>query len=192
MIAYEIDDKLYLNITNRCSNDCDFCVRRFGGVNNELFLEQEPTADEVLKAIDEFDIKNYTEIVFCGYGEPTEALDVLVEVIKKMKDKIKIRINTNGQGNLINGRDITPELCVDAISISLNAKNAEEYDEICHSIYGADAFYAILDFAKRASLHVPEVIMSVVDCIGEENIKACQIIAEQHGAKLRVREEIKE
>src|SRR5665647_1254437 len=122
-ITYEVENSLYLNITNRCTNKCTFCVRNnAGGViyGLNLWLEKEPTVDEVFEDIQKREISKYKEFVFCGYGEPMMRTYDLIEICKKLKDKynIPIRINTNGQANLINGNDITPQLegWVDSIS----------------------------------------------------------------------------
>ena len=139
-ITYEVGNSLYLNITNRCSNRCDFCIRQNGDGaygSNSLWLEREPTEEEILAAVDARDVKKYDEVIFCGYGEPTERLDTLVHVAKALKAKYgcKIRVNTNGQSDLIHGRDTSSLFAgaVDTLSISLNAPNAAEYQRVCHS-----------------------------------------------------------
>lgn len=153
-LTYEIDNNLYINLTNRCSNNCEFCVRNhlenYDGY--DLWLEKEPTADEIISELKIRDIKKYNEIVFCGYGEPTYRYDV----IKDVADYVhtfgkKTRINTNGQGNRINGKDITVDIdkYLDKINVSLNASNSKKYDADCHSEYGEEAFYEMLDFAKK-------------------------------------------
>jgi len=193
-ICYVLGDSLYINLTNRCTNRCTFCVRDkdcgIGDVN--LWLMQEPTEEEIIEDIKKFDPSKYKEVVFCGYGEPMMRLDVLLSAAKFIKEHydVSVRINTNGQANLIYGEDITPRLAglIDAVSISLNAKNAEEYDALCKSIYGKDSFYALIDFAKKCKIYVPSVIMSVVNIMPQEDIDACRKIAEDAGAFLRVRE----
>ncbi len=192
-IAYEYQNNLYINLTNRCTNKCKFCIRFTpSGVDNiDLWLEHEPSADEVIKSIKEKDFKNYGEVIFCGYGEPMLRYEVLLEVAKFIRENsdLKIRINTNGHANRAAGKDITPLLkdLVDCISISLNAENAQKYNEICVCDYGEDGFYEMLDFAKKASKYVPEVVLSVVDVIGEDEIEACRKIAEETGVEFRVR-----
>lgn len=193
-IAYEYQNNLYINLTNRCTNKCKFCIRFTpSGVNNiDLWLEHEPSADEVISALNEKNYKKYDEIIFCGYGEPMLRYEVLVEAAKYIKanSDLKIRINTNGHANRAAGKDITPLLkgLVDCISISLNAENAQKYNEICVCDYGEDGFYEMLDFAKKASKYVPEVVLSVVDVIGKDEIEACRKIAEETGVEFRVRE----
>jgi len=193
-ITYEIEDSLYLNITNRCTNTCTFCVRNnsdgvVDGLN--LWLEREPTVDEVLEAISKLEISKYKEFVFCGYGEPLMRTYDLIEICKKLKASynMPIRINTNGQGNLINGCDITPLLegLVDTISISLNAKDKQEYQALCLSDFGETAFEEILDFAAKCQKYIPHVVLSVVDLISKEDIQACKQLAESIGVDFRVR-----
>ncbi len=192
-ICYALEDSLYINLTNRCTNQCTFCVRDkdcgVGDVN--LWLEREPTIDEVIEDIKKHNPNNYKEIVFCGYGEPTLRLDVIIEAAKFIKENYNLptRINTNGHANLVYKRDITEELkgLIDTISVSLNAKNAKEYDEICKSAYGEKAFDAMIDFTKCAAKNIPTVIMSIVDVLPEEDIAECRKIAESAGARLRVR-----
>ncbi len=194
VITYELGKSLYINITNRCTNDCSFCVRssagdNFGGLN--LWLEREPTVDEVMEAVVRRDGSQYGEFVFCGYGEPMMRTDDLVALGKALKARYAtpVRINTNGQANLICGRDVTPRLAgwVSALSISLNAKNAQDYQKICRSVYGEKAFAAILDFAAKAKQYVPKVIFTVVDVLSEEDIRACAELAQRSGVDFRVR-----
>lgn len=193
-IVYELYDSLYLNITNRCTNKCEFCIRTTDnglGSDIDLWLDKEPELEEIISSIDKYDLSEYKEIVFCGYGEPMIRLKEILEICKWLREKssIRIRINTNGQANLIYGKDITPLLkgLVDCISISLNAKNAEEYDKICHSKYGKSAFDGMLDFAQKSKRYVPEVILSVVDVLGSEDIEECRNIAKNIGVDFRVR-----
>ena len=194
IITYEIENSLYLNITNRCTNHCTFCVRNnsvgvVDGLN--LWLEREPTVDEVLEAISKLEILKYKEFVFCGYGEPLMRAYDLIEICKKLKASynMPIRINTNGQANLINGCDITPLLegQVDTISISLNAKDKQEYQALCLSDFEETAFAEILNFASKCQKYIPHVVLTVVDLISGEDIQACKQIAEGIGVDFRVR-----
>lgn len=192
-IAYPFEGHLYINLTNRCTNKCKFCIRFTpSGVDGiDLWLEREPTVEEIKAALIKAEFKTYNEIVFCGYGEPMLRYDAIVEVAKFIRENTaaKIRINTNGHANRAAGKDITPELegIVDVISISLNAKNAKEYNEICVCDYGEEGFYEMLDFAKKAKRYVPKVVLSVVDTISKEDIEACRKIAEEVGVEYRVR-----
>jgi radical SAM enzyme (TIGR04100 family) len=196
IITYRLGDSLYVNMTNRCSNRCDFCVRNFGdsmGESGSLWLEREPSVDETAEDI----IKNYSgcrEIVFCGYGEPLLRVEDVCAVCKKIKASVSlpIRINTNGQADLINGRQTAKELAglVDTVSVSLNAPDAQSYDQICHSDYGEAAFGAVIAFAEDCKKYVPNVIFSVVDVMKPEAIEKCREIARKTGVALRVRKMI--
>ncbi len=194
-ITYVVENSLYINLTNRCSNRCDFCIRNNGDGaygSDSLWLEHEPTEDEILLALDSRDIESYDEIVFCGYGEPTERLDTLISVAKELKAKhnCKIRVNTNGQSDLRYGRDTAPMFkdAVDTVSISLNAPNAEEYQRVCHSQFGTAAFDALLAFASHVKNYVPHVLLTVVDsALTPDEIAACRQIASDTGVTLRVR-----
>jgi TatD family-associated radical SAM protein len=192
-IAYQIGDNLYINLTNRCTNACSFCVRNsYAGVGGyDLWLEREPSTEEILAAIG--DPKPYKEIVFCGYGEPMLRLDQILKVSRQMKAQgKKIRINTNGHANLYHGENVVPRLkgLVDTVSISLNAPDAETYQEICKSEFGEGAFQAVLDFARECVKVIPRVILSVVDILSEEDIMKCQKIASEMGADFRLRQYI--
>ncbi len=196
--VYEFGNSLYINLTNKCSNACEFCVRNIkrGVGNDDLWLTREPSFDDIKEDLSLFDLKKYDEVVFCGYGEPTCALPVLSQVGPYLKRLgVKTRINTNGQAGLINKRDDVPKLIapyIDSASISLNASTPELYQEICRSKYGEQAFYAMLDFTKGCVDAGIDTTLSVVDFIGEEEIEACRKLAESVGAKYRVRETIRE
>jgi len=192
--VYKLGDKLYINLTNRCTNACVFCVRNGadGIGQSNLWLEREPAAAEVIKALKEMRFQGYGEIVFCGFGEPTYKLAEIIEISKFVKSNSKktfIRLNTNGHGNLIHGRDITAELsqAVDAVSISLNAPTAKEYQEICRSEYGEKAFDAMLEFTKLCVPKFKKTVLSAVDTIGVIEIERCRKVCESVGAEFRVR-----
>lgn len=193
-ILYTYKDNVYLNITNKCPCACTFCIRSqknaIGSADN-LWLEHNPDFDEVKNAIDNFDFTGYNEVIFCGYGEPTNAFDLLIKVAQYIRNKmnIKIRVNTNGLGSLINERDISQELCqnVDAVSISLNCSNEEEYNRVVRPKFGIKSYSAMLDFASRCKKYTDDVKLSVVDVIGEEEIAKCQKIADDLDIILRVR-----
>ena len=198
-ITYEVEGSLYINLTNKCSNNCDFCIRNNGDGaygSDSLWLLREPTVDEVLESVFARDLASYREVVFCGYGEPTERLDVLRAVALGIKEKypeVKIRVNTNGHSDLINGRDTTDMFSgvIDAVSISLNTPSPEKYCEICHPVYREKAFFALIDFAKRVKDKVPTVLFSVVrQTLTECELLECERIAEDAGVVLRVRDYI--
>ncbi|MBU0629681.1 MAG: TatD family nuclease-associated radical SAM protein [Candidatus Margulisbacteria bacterium] len=193
-IAYPVGENLYLNITNRCTNECTFCIRnkvRDFNQKYELWLEKEPSVEEIMAAIG--DPKRYPQIVFCGYGEPLIRLDVVKEVASAIRSLAPgppplIRIDTNGTANLFWGKNILPELkgLVDALSISLNAQNAGLYNKVCLPALGDKSYEAVLDFIKEAKKYIPEVEASVVALPGID-IEACRQIAENLEAKFRVR-----
>ena len=193
-ILYVYKDKVYLNITNKCPCACTFCIRSkkdaIGDASN-LWLNHNPSFEEVKAAIDAFDFNGYNEIIFCGYGEPTNSFDVLVKTAQYIRSKlgIKIRVNTNGLGSLVNGRDISAELCdnIDAVSISLNCSNKDEYLKTVRPKFGIESYDAMLDFAKKCRAYTPNVALSVVDVIGDEEVAKCQKIADKLNIPLRVR-----
>lgn len=194
-IVYKYFDQtqLYINLTNRCTNKCKFCIRYNdeGVGGDDLWLLHEPDFEEVKKALEENEFQKADEIVFCGYGEPTIRHDLLISVARYIRENCnaKIRINSNGHGNRIAGRDITEDYdgIIDEVSISLNAKNAREYQELCSCDFGEDGFYELLSFAKCAKKHVKNVVLSIVDVLSEEDIEECRKIAMQTGVSLRVR-----
>lgn len=196
--VYEFGDSLYINLTNKCPNACEFCLRNFkkGVGDNDLRLTREPSFDDIKEDLSMYDLKKYKEVVFCGFGEPMCALPVLSQVGPYLKRLgCKTRINTNGLGALINKRDDIPKLIapyIDAISISMNASTAAGYQEICRSVYGEKAFYAMFIFAKGCVENGIDTTFSVVDFVGEDEIAACKKLAESVGAKFRVRATITE
>lgn len=189
-IAYQIGNSLYLNITNRCTSKCSFCIRyktKLFNSKHELWLKKEPTTEEMIKAIG--DPSKYKEVVFCGYGEPLIRLDTVKEVAQWLKAKDStVRIDTNGHGNLIHKRNILPELkgLVDAISISLNAPDKRTYQKLCRSDFGESVFDAIIEFAKEAKKYIPKVELTVVG-IPEINVEECRKIADELGVSFRIR-----
>ncbi len=194
-ISYEIGGKLYLNITNKCPCNCTFCIRNNGDGaygSDPLWLEHQPTADEVIENLKTRDLDSYEELIFCGYGEPTCELEILKKAAAYIRSvsSTPIRINTNGLGDLVNKRDIAPEFegIIDTVSISLNASDADAYDKITRpSFKGVNCFEQMLEFAKRVKEFVPKTVLTVVDVIGEEEIKKSQAIADSVGIELRVR-----
>ena len=192
-IIYTYKNQVYGNITIKCDCACTFCIRqdrdKIGEASN-LWHKENPTIEEIKKAIDEFDFTGYDEFVFCGYGEPTCALDNLLESARYIKEKcgIKIRLNTNGLGNLYNKRNIVPELAevVDSVSISLNAPDAKAYQEITRPMFD-DAFKDLLEFASECNKVIPKTALSVVDVLSKEDIEKSQKLADDLGIYLRVR-----
>ncbi len=193
-IVYSLGDSLYLNITNKCPCSCTFCVRdaQTGvGDKDSLWLASEPTFEDVVTQLSTYDVDAYKEFVFCGYGEPTEALELLLQTAAFIKERYNkpIRLNTNGLSDLINGTQTVHDLTgvVDAFSISLNAPNAQRYVELCHPVYGADAYDAMLAFAAECKSHGIETILTVVDVISTDEIYECKKIADGLGVGFRVR-----
>ena len=190
-IAYQIRDSLYLNITNRCTDNCTFCVRGWTDYvkGHNLRLEDEPAAEEILKEIG--DPSKYKEIVFCGYGEPTIRLDLLLNVSKKLKEKgAYIRLNTNGHGNLIHGGSIVGKLVglIDEVSVSLNVDTKSRYNELCKPVFGPDTFDRIKEFVLECKRLLPKVGITVLNMPGID-LKECERIAkEELGVELRIRE----
>lgn len=193
--AYRIGNGIYINLTNRCTNACTFCIRNNGDGaygSNSLWLEKEPTTEEAFETVAALYFKECEEFVFCGYGEPLMKADVLLSCAAKLKSeyRVPIRINTNGQSPLFLGEDITPrfEGLIDRVSVSLNTPTAEEYVALCKPVYGQKAFDAILEFTAACGKYVPDVQMSVVgDTLNKFQLAMCQAIADRCRVKLRVR-----
>jgi TatD DNase family protein len=188
-IAYPIRNSLYLNITNRCSNSCVFCVRNYTDYvkGHNLRLDHEPDYQEVIRSLDH--LEKYQEIVFCGYGEPTIRLDLLKQVAAFLKSKnARVRLNTNGQANLIHKRNVVPELVglIDTASISLNVGSSRKYDQLCQSEFGENTFEKVLDFARECKRLLPKTVLTVLDMPGVD-LKRCERIARQLGVELRIR-----
>ena len=196
-ITYQVKQSVYVNLTNRCPCACRFCLRNNGaGVfgSGPLWLEREPTLDEVTASLDEWDYARFREVVFCGYGEPTERLDVLLAAAAHLKRRdaaLRVRVNTNGLSDLVNGKPTAALFAgkVDCLSISLNTDDAAEYLDLCRPKFGVAAYPALRKFTKEAAAVVPEVVMTVV---GEPVTDAakqarCRAICRELGATLRVR-----
>lgn len=190
--VYMLDGKAYVNLTNKCANACTFCIRNTGdGVKGTpLWLDKEPTTDEVLTAFDRVAGElSSGEVVFCGFGEPTDALNVLVECANELKKRgYRLRLNTNGLGSADNGKDITKELKIfDTVSVSLNQCDAKKYALVTRSMYGDDAFSHVLAFAENCKKNGINTVFTVVDTIGERDVKKCAALASTMGIPLRVR-----
>lgn len=195
--AYVLDGNLYINLTNKCSNGCDFCVRneRASYYGNYLWLRNgEPTVEKVIAQVNGLgDLKKFKEVVFCGFGEPTYRVAEMVALCDYFHEKgLSTRLNTNGQGNLINKRDIVPEIKgkIDLVNVSLNASASDKYQKICRSQYGESGFEALIEFAKLCKRNDVKCRFSIVDCIGEEEVEACKRLAEQVRIPLYIRKYI--
>ena len=195
-ILYTYGDGVYANITNRCNCRCTFCVRFLKdgvGSAGSLWHSVEPTRAEVIQAIRDYDFTGRTELVFCGYGEPTCALDILLEAARVAKEEkgLRVRLNTNGLGSLENGADIVPALAgvIDTVSISLNAPDKESYEAVTRPQHEG-AYEAMLAFAKSCRDSGIDVRFTVVDVLSEAQIAASRALAEKTGVALRVRESL--
>ena len=193
-VFYDYGGGLYVNMTNRCPCRCTFCIRDMVdslGDADSLWLKREPSKEELLTKLAEQDLFAYDEIVFCGYGEPTSALDNMLETAKYVREKhpsIKLRLNTNGLSDRINNKP-TAELIskyIDSVSISLNTCSSEKYDEVCRPVFD-HAYESMLKFAEDAKKYFEHTQFSIVDTIPEEDIKACQKIADDRGIYLKIR-----
>ena len=193
-ILYDYEDSLYVNLTNKCPCACVFCIRKETDhvVNSDsLWLDHEPTVEEVKKEFKNFDLNKYEEIVFCGYGEPLVRINEVVEVAKYIRSisNIKIRVNTNGLSDLIHNKKTAQMLKdnIDAVSISLNAPNKVKYNEVTKPKFGEKSYEALLDFATDCKKYIKEVNFSVVDEINEKEIQESKELAESMNIPLRVR-----
>lgn len=194
-ILYRVYDNLYVNLTNKCPCACTFCLRQTTdhmGESGTLWLEREPSLEEVIAEFGKFDMSQYKEVVFCGFGEPTEAFETLKKVAAYVKKTyhLPIRINTNGLGNLVNGRNIAPELdgIVDTVSISLNNPHPDEYHALVRSKFGDASFDSMLDFAKECTKYVPNVVMTTVETtISKEEEAECAALCKELGVTYRIR-----
>lgn len=193
-IFYKFDGKMYINITNGCPCDCVFCIRKNGDSiedNDSLWLEREPSFEEICEAFERFDKSGIEEAVFCGYGEPTVRADMLLKTAEYIKanSAMKIRVNTNGLTRLIH-RDFDVSRfkgVVDSFSISLNAPNAKRYNEITRPSFGEAAFDEMLRFSADVRDLGIKTSFTVVDVITSEEISECTKLAEEMKIPLRVR-----
>ncbi len=189
-VSYQIDNNLYLSITDRCTLECAFCPKTHGDMTvkgYDLSFNHRPTAEEIIASID--DPARYDEVVFCGYGEPTMRFNVLLEVARNVKARGgRVRLNTDGLSNLVHKHDTLPELakCVDALSVSLNAQNSEVYDRHCRpNLPGS--YEAVLEFLREAPKHIQDVTATAIDGLEGVDIPACEAIAKELGVKFRRR-----
>lgn len=193
-ILYDYKESLYINLTNKCPCACVFCIRKetdHVGNSDSLWLDHEPSVEEIKNEFKNFDLDKYHEIVFCGYGEPLVRLNEVIEVSKYIRSisNIKIRVNTNGLSDLIHNKKTAILLKdnIDAISISLNAPNKTKYNEVTRPKFGEESFDALLNFATDCKKYIKEVNFSVVDEISEEEIEESKVLANQMNIPLRVR-----
>lgn len=193
-ILYTIEDSLYINITNLCPCKCTFCIRDGGDEvanSGSLWMDHEPSIEEVKEAFKGYNLDEFKEIVFCGYGEPLVRINEVVEIAKFIKNmsNIKVRLNTNGLSDLIHKKDTAIILkdAIDSVSISLNAPDKKSYNEVTRPVFGEQSFDAMLKFARDCKKYLKEVKFSVVDTISKEQIEKSYDIANSLGIELRVR-----
>ncbi len=196
VILYEVHNGLYVNMTNKCPCACVFCLRQTRDeMNNSgsLWLEREPSVDEVTAEFSKFDMTKYDEVVFCGFGEPTERLDDLLKVAEFVKNTYKnmpIRINTNGLSDLIYGKDTAPmfEGLIDTVSISLNTPDPKRYLELTRNRFGIESFDAMLKFAGNVKRYVKKVVMTTVSTtLTADEEERCGQICRNLGVTYRIR-----
>lgn len=191
-IYYEAHNNLYLNLTNRCSADCVFCIRNFadGVYGYNLRLSKEPSTEEIIGALEGLDLSNYREIVFTGLGEPTLRFDVVLAVTRWLKSQgLRVRLDTNGHASLINpGLDVVVELKsagMDSISVSLNAESEEKYNKLCRPVH-KNAYRSMLDFVRRAREAGIYTRVTVVR-IPKIDIEKCRKVSEELGSEFHIR-----
>ncbi len=190
-LVYQIENNLYINLTDRCTLACQFCPKHNGSTEvkgYDLSLEVRPPAQQIIDLIG--DPQRYDCVVFCGYGEPTLRLKPLLEIAHWIKDNGgKTRLNTDGLGNLVNKRNILPELseCIDALSISLNAQNEAVYQRHCQPALKG-SYAAMLEFVALAPDYISDVSASAINGLEDVDIHACRQLAEQRGVKFKQRE----
>lgn len=194
-ILYKVHQNLYVNLTNKCPCACTFCLRQTRdtmGESGSLWLEREPTYEEIVEDFQNYNMDEYQEVVFCGFGEPTQRLETLLQVAKYVKDTYHkpVRINTNGLADLIHKKKTAPLLkgLVDTVSISLNTPNPQRYHELVRSRFGDVSYQAMLDFAKDCTEYVPNVVMTTVSTtLTREEEEQCARICRELGATYRIR-----
>lgn len=193
-ILYDYKESLYVNITNKCPCSCVFCIRKetdHVGNSDSLWLDHEPTVEEVKNEFKKFNLENYDEIVFCGYGEPLVRINEVIQIAKYIRSisDLKIRINTNGLSDLIHNKKTAILLKdkIDSVSISLNAPNKIRYNEVTKPKFGEKSFDALLNFAEDCKEYIEEVNFSVVDEINNDEIEEAQKLADKMNIVLRVR-----
>lgn len=193
-IAYPIRDNLYLNITDRCTLRCNFCPKHNGShyVHQfDLSLPHKPNTQEILQAIDaNGDVRRFSQVVFCGYGEPTLRLRELLTVATHIKAQGgRVRLNTDGLANRVHKRNVLPELarCVDAISVSMNAQNATVYDRHCRPAL-PDSYDAMLEFLRQAPNYISDVTATAIAGLEGVDVDRCAVIARDLGVEFRRRQ----
>ncbi len=197
VITYVIKNNLYVNLTNHCTNRCEFCIRETAhtGVFADLRLEREPTLEEIITDVTSYNLNKFNEIVFCGFGEPACRLYDMLSTCKKIREvtTTPIRVNTNGHASLIMKEDTAPMFrgLVDCVSISLNAADPDTYTKLCRPKFGDDTFTGVIKFAREVVKYVPKVVLTAIrGTIPDTDLDRCAKIASDIGAGFRIREYI--
>jgi len=194
-IVYDYFGGLYINLTNKCPNACEFCIRNFTdslGDADSLVLKEDPSVEDVKEELARWDVRTYDEVVFCGYGEPTERLPELLELARYIKAMYgrQVRINTNGLADLIWGRPTAPDLkgVIDAVSVSMNEADAQKYYDLCHPRFGLQSYDAVIKYIEDVREYVPYVAVSVVtSAISSQSIEICRAKAEELSVVFKMR-----
>lgn len=190
-LVYDIADSRYINLSDRCTLRCQFCPKtheEFQVHEYNLKLKYRPTAAQIISALG--DPTQYKEIVFCGFGESTLRFKTLIEIANYVKDKGgRVRVNTDGLANLVNKRNILPELapCVDALCVSMNAQDEAIYNHHCQPLLNG-AYSAMLEFLADAPNYISDVTATAINGLEGVDIKACEKIASGLNVKFRRRE----
>ncbi|HIJ23955.1 MAG TPA: 4Fe-4S cluster-binding domain-containing protein [Gammaproteobacteria bacterium] len=189
-IAYPIEERLYLSITDRCTLVCEFCPKTQGTMQVhefDLTIDHRPEYEEIIAAIG--DPSAYQEVVFCGFGEPTLRLKLLLQVAQWIKQRGGMtRINTDGLANLVHKRNVVPEMVglIDTLSVSMNGQNEAVYNQHCQpQLEGA--FSAMVEFLKAASGVIPSVTATAIEGLEGVDIDACKAQADACGVAFRKR-----
>lgn len=197
VITYVLKGNLYVNMTNHCTNRCEFCIRETAreGVFADLLLEREPTLEEIIADVSSHNLNKYGEIVFCGLGEPSCRLYDMFSTCKRIREltTTPIRVNTNGHASLIMKEDTAPAFkgLVDCVSISLNAADSDTYMKLCHPKFGEDTFTGVIKFAREVVKYVPKVVLTAIrGTIPDSDLERCANIASGIGAGFRIRDYI--
>lgn len=191
-IIYEAHGNLYLNITNRCTTECVFCIKRYsdGVYGYNLRLSREPVLSAIISELEKTDLSKYREVVFTGFGEPLLRLNDVLKITEWLTDRdIPTRLDTIGHARLLYpGRNVARELAdagMKVISISLNAQDEDTYNQLCHPKYKS-AYKKMLEFARDVSNAGMKLRFTVVD-LPVVDIAKCKELSREYFADFKVR-----